>query len=36
MQRPWVQPAEVKEYSESAKVAARKSNSSYCKGICRK
>ena len=23
MQRPWVQPAEVKEYSESAKVAAR-------------
>ena len=23
MQRPWVQPAEVKEYSESAKVVAR-------------
>lgn len=23
MQRPWVEPAEVKEYSESAKVAAR-------------
>ena len=23
MQRPWVQPAEVKEYSESAKVSAR-------------